>query len=36
MANLAATYRAQGQWKEAEALQVVVMKKKAYIRRGAP
>jgi hypothetical protein len=31
MANLASTYRNQGQWKEAEALQVVVMEKSKHI-----
>ena len=31
MANLASTYRNQGQWKEAEALQVVVMEKRKHL-----
>ena len=30
MAGLAATYTEQGQWKEAEALQVVVMEKRMH------
>jgi len=30
MANLACTYRDQGQWKEAEALEVVVMEKSKH------
>ena len=30
MANLASTYRNQGHWKEAEALEVVMMKKSKY------
>jgi hypothetical protein len=31
MGNLAATYHQQGQWKEAEALQVVVMEKRMHL-----
>jgi hypothetical protein len=31
MANLAATYRNQGRWKEAEELQVEVMKKRKQV-----
>ena len=30
MANLAATYRNQGKWKEAEALEVLVMEKSKH------
>jgi hypothetical protein len=30
MANLAATYRTQGKWKKAEALEVLVMEKRKH------
>ena len=31
MANLAATYRNQGKWKEAKALEVLMMEKSKYL-----